>query len=978
MDKKELFLVPYSHLDTQWRWDYPTTIKWLIRRTMRKNFRLFKKYPHYVFNFTGSRRYSLMKEYYPEDYKKVQEYVKMGKWVPGGACIDETDALTPSAESLIRNILYGREYQKKEFGVVYKDYMLPDCFGFPTNFPTLLKHCDVTGFSTGKLEWHSANGIPFNQGIWEGPDGSKLLCALNPGNYMSHMFVPPTKIKKRTQKVEEFGEKTGVYKSYQYYGVGDFGGSPSLISIWNAERDIKKPGDIKVVQGASEDFYKNLTDDEISKFDTYTGDLLLIEHSAGTLTTNGPIKRLNRMNERMAYAAEYVALLAEKVAGVPYPKEEIEKTWYKVVGSQMHDIIPGTCLPSAYKYSYNDEIIALKTWRKIIDDSIQAIYPHLEGGEIVIFNPADYERQTICEFEIPGFDFSKKYGLKDSEGNIYPISLTNKNTMISAPYLKPFEIKRYSIVTVEKKKTPLTFKLDNGITMENEYISISISKEGEIYSIKDKVKGKEILESPLAYHLLEEKPVKYPGWNMYWKDRQKEPKDVLTKGYVQIIEDNSTRKKISITTQYNKSTFTKIVSLGKDDKMITFEEQLEWKEKGKSLKVALPLAMDNPTFLTNMETCFVEKGVNNEKQFEVPSRYLVKAMSDQYGVALIENCKYGYDIPKDNMLRMTLVYTPLGKITALNYEQYFSDWGAHYISYAIYPFEKDDAEQQAQLFNNTNKIYLADKIVKDIKEAKLFDLDYSKLGVLAVKKSEDDSGMILRLYNRTDDTVSSTIKFYEDIKEAYLVNGVEDVIEKIDVKDNLLNVSILKSSICTVKVVFAIKNELNTKEIINSDNYKDAIDCKGQTINIDEGYNKLSLYVIAKNKDKFTVKINDRYITNDVSSSYGFMISYNERKWLLPQFSAFLHTLDHVWFNFYAGLKKNYVNNDKLGTYFTHYDTKDNYYKHLHIYRIDVDTKGAKSIELPNNENIKVLSMIAWNGTCIVKDIEKKKDMLYI
>ena len=91
MDKKELFLVPYSHLDTQWRWDYPTTIKWLVRRTMRKNFRLFKRYPHYVFNFTGSRRYSFMKEYYPEDYKKVQEYVKMGKWVPGGACIDETE-----------------------------------------------------------------------------------------------------------------------------------------------------------------------------------------------------------------------------------------------------------------------------------------------------------------------------------------------------------------------------------------------------------------------------------------------------------------------------------------------------------------------------------------------------------------------------------------------------------------------------------------------------------------------------------------------------------------------------------------------------------------------------------------------------------------------------------------------------------------------------------------------------------------------
>ena len=977
MDKKELFLVPYAHLDTQWRWDYQTTIKWLIRRTMRKNFRLFKKYPHYVFNFTGSRRYSLMKEYYPEDYKKVQEYVKQGKWIPGGACIDETDALTPSAESLIRNILYGREWQKKEFGVEYKDYMLPDCFGFPANFPTLLKHCDVTGFSTGKLEWHSANGIPFDQGIWEGPDGSKLLCAFNPGNYMSHMFVPPTKIKKRVQKVEDFGSKTGVYKSYQYYGVGDFGGSPSMISIWNAERDIKKSTDIKVVEGASEDFYKNLTQEEIDKFDTYKGDLLLIEHSAGTLTTNGPIKRMNRMNEKMGFAAEYIALIAEKVAGVPYPKEDIDMAWYKVIGSQMHDIIPGTCLPCAYKYSYDDEIIALKTWRRIIDDSIQAIYPHLEGGNIVIFNPADYERQSICEFEIPGFDFSKKYALQDKDGNVYPISITNKNTMISAPLMKAFEIKRFSIVTIQKQKTPLTFILDNGITLENEYVSVSVSKEGEIYSIKDKLRNKEILESPLAYHLLEEKPIKYPGWNMYWKDRQKDPKDILTKGYVQIIEDNSTRKKISITTSYGKSTFTKIISLGKDDKMISFEEQLEWKEKGKSLKVALPLAFSKPKFFTNMETCFVEKGVNTEKQFEVPSRYLVKALDDNYGVALIENCKYGYDIPKDNMLRMTLVYTPLGSITALNFEQYFSDWGTHVINYAIYPFEVDDAEPQAQVFNNPNKIYLADKTVKDIKEAKLFDLDHSKIGVLAVKKSEDGTGIVIRLYNRTNEDVKDTISFYDDISDASLVSGTEDTIKKVDIKDRKIAICIDKASIVSVKVNFAVEKSINSVDVVKSKDYSDATVCKGQNIELDSKYNKLSIYVIAKNKDKFTIRLDGKYLTNDVSSSYGFMISYNERKWILPQLSAILHTLDHVWFNFYCGLKENYVYPDKLGTYFTHYDTKQ-YYKHLHVYRIDVDTNGAKSIELPNNDNIQILSMTQWNGTCIVKDIEKKKDMLDI
>ena len=79
---KNLYTVGYAHLDTQWRWIYPETIRDYIRNTMEQNFALMEKYPDYVFNFTGSRRYEFMKEYYPEEYARVKKYVAAGQWYP--------------------------------------------------------------------------------------------------------------------------------------------------------------------------------------------------------------------------------------------------------------------------------------------------------------------------------------------------------------------------------------------------------------------------------------------------------------------------------------------------------------------------------------------------------------------------------------------------------------------------------------------------------------------------------------------------------------------------------------------------------------------------------------------------------------------------------------------------------------------------------------------------------------------------------
>jgi alpha-mannosidase len=191
-----LYVVGYAHLDTEWRWEYPQVINEYIRKTMEDNFKLFDKYPHYVFNFSGANRYRFMKEYFPDDFARVKKYVDEGRWFPAGSSVEEGDVNAPSAEAIFRQILYGNDWFRKEFGKASAEYMLPDCFGFPSSLPTILAHSGVRGFSTQKLVWGSSapgggpesremtpEGTPFSVGVWVGPDGESVLAGLNPGSY---------------------------------------------------------------------------------------------------------------------------------------------------------------------------------------------------------------------------------------------------------------------------------------------------------------------------------------------------------------------------------------------------------------------------------------------------------------------------------------------------------------------------------------------------------------------------------------------------------------------------------------------------------------------------------------------------------------------------------------------------------------------------------------------------------------------------
>ena len=448
-----LYVVPYAHLDTEWRWDYPTTIGEYLPRTMRDNFALFEKYPHYVFNFSGANRYRMMKEYYPADFARVKQYVAAGRWFPSGSSMEENDVNNPSAESILRQVLYGTRWFRAEFGRTSAEYMLPDCFGFPASLPSILAHAGLKGFSTQKLTWHGSapvggpgspqetpTGVPFNVGYWVGLDGRGVVAALNAQDYSGDVTYdlsktpapspPPASTPVDWPKRIDTNGHNGLLTDFEYYGTGDVGGAPREWSIKIMEGIVTRgttalplpgqrsgegapvpkmsdpvpvgDGPVHVLQTTAERMFLDVRPEWLSRLPHYTGDLELIEHSAGSLTSEAYMKRWNRQNETLADAAERASVAAAWLGARPYPQKRLNDAWTLVMGGQFHDLIPGTSEPKAYEYAWNDEVLALSQFAGVLTSAVGAVAAGLDtraqGTPVVVYNPLNLPRTDVVAY----------------------------------------------------------------------------------------------------------------------------------------------------------------------------------------------------------------------------------------------------------------------------------------------------------------------------------------------------------------------------------------------------------------------------------------------------------------------------------------------------------------------------------------------------------------------------------------------------
>ena len=855
-----LYVVGYAHLDTQWRWEYPTTIGQYIKNTMLFNFDLFEKYPHYIFNFSGANRYRMMKEYYPADFAKVKEYVAKGRWFPAGSAWEESDVNSPNAESIVRQILYGKQLFRAEFGKTSAEYMLPDCFGFPASLPSILAHSGIKGFSTQKLSasWQPAphvggpdspektpDGIPFNVGIWEGTDGKTVVAALNPGSYsasitgdLSKSPPPPPPPDPNAQpgrggrgpreedwvkRIQIDGSLTGVYADYHYYGTGDIGGSPTEASVKLLEAIVTKSktvipagrggfgrggvttqpapppgpevqvgdGPVTVISSTAEQMFLDLQPGQTAKFPRYKGDLELINHSAGSITSETYMKRWNRRNEVLADAAEKASVAADLLGGRVYPRQRLTDAWGLVLGGQFHDVVPGTATPKAYGFSWNDEVVAANQFSSVLTSATSAVAAAMNtetrGRAIVVYNALNIAREDVLEATVnfPG-GMPKAVRVTGPDGKDTPAQVSGGKVLFlaKAPSVgyAVYDVQPAADPTVGAAAPASTLKVSEN-SLENARYTVKLDAQGDVSSIFDKTLKKELLSAPVRLAIKTDNPRNWPAWNMDF-DQETAPPRAFVSGpaQIRIVENGPARVALEVARETEGSKFVETIRLSAGDagNRVEFANAIDWNTKEANLKATFPLSAANENATYNWDIGTIQRPTENERQFEVASHQWID-LTDKgggYGVTVLTDCKYASDKPDDKTLRLTLMRTPG---TRGGYpDQGTQDLGHHEFVYGLAGHAGDwrqgQTDWQAYRLNQPLMAFESPKHTGALgKQYSLLSVNNPRTRVLALKKAEASEEVVVRLVEIDGKPAPNVeVKFATPVSAAREINGAEE------------------------------------------------------------------------------------------------------------------------------------------------------------------------------------------------------------
>ena len=880
-----LYVVPYAHLDTQWRWEFPQTISEYLLKTMRVNFDYIDRYPHYVFNWSGANRYRLMKEYFPSDYERMKQYVAAGRWYPAGSSVEEGDVNLPSAEGIFRQVLYGNEYFRKDFGKASAEFMLPDCFGFPASLPSILAHAGVKGFSTQKLnaQWQPApkiggpgspeqtpEGIPFNVGMWIGPDGKGVIAALNPGGYGSNVYTDiskePTEVsasapqltseerarltpqqaaavaRQRPQeqnwvkRIDLNGKVTGVFADYHYVGTGDIGGATQESTVKLLEAIITKSettlpsppraafsmgeappaepvgppvkvgdGPVHVVESAADQLFNDIPASLTSRLPQYKGDLELINHSAGSLTSQAYHRRWILKDEQLADAAEKASLAAAWMGGRTYPQQRINDAWMLALAGHFHDTAAGTATPRSYEFAWNDDVIAANQFAGIFTNASEAIASALDtqvaGTPIVVFNALNIPREDLVEASVAfPSETPKSVRVTDAEGKEVP-SQVEGNKVLFVAKAPSVGYAVYSVTPAQASHSTSELKVTDS-SLENARYRIKLNSDGDVSSIYDKSLSKELLSAPIRLAISNDKPRVYPAWNMDFDQEQAAPRAYVSgPAKIRIKENGPVRVSLEVTRETEGSKFVQTVSLSAGDagNRVEFGNAIDWKTLSANLKATFPLAASNENATYNWGIGTVQRPNANERQFEVASHRWIDLAdkSGTFGTTILTDYKIGSDKPNDNTIRLTLMRSPgieppaNGRPSPYS-DQANQDWGHHEFVFGLtgHPGDWHTAQTDWQAYR-LNAPLVAFQTAKHTgslgKSFPLIHLNNPRIRVLALKKAENSDEVILRMVELDGKpALGVRVSFTGPIASAREVNAQEQPVGTATITDGAL------------------------------------------------------------------------------------------------------------------------------------------------------------------------------------------------
>ena len=698
-----------SHIDLAWLWRTGHTRE-KIARTFSTALRMMEAYPDYIYMQSQPQLLAWLKEDYPTIYEGLKERIAQGRFEVDGAMWLECDCNIPSGESFTRQILYGKKFMKEEFGVNSTYLWMPDVFGYSWALPQILRKSGVDTFCTTKMAWNKYNRMPFQTFNWRGIDGTEVLTHL-----IEDVDYTQVTAENMCKGFEKYEDRDVSQTLISPFGFGDGGGGPTTKDMELLHRFDEMPGMPSIETGTISAYFKDLhnkVQETESYVHTWDGELYLELHR-GTLTSQAFTKKYNRNLEFALGDLEKLEVMAclEKGDFESYLAAGIEGWWKKLLLNQFHDIIPGSSISEVYDdakevYEEVTKGVALRT-----DETVAALT--YEADKISVFNGSGWTME----------------GYTNIDGQW--------------AYVEGLEPLTFSEIPVPVKESEGGFTFSDSV-LETPFYSITFGSEGRILSLYDKEAGREAVKAGGSMNRLvtyEDRPLEWNAWDVdaYYRERSYDVDNL--KGMTFEVKDGHVGE-LHLTYGHMASEIKQTIRVYKKSRRIDFVMTVDWHENERLLRVLNDVAVRGAKATYDIQYGNCERSVSKNTswefaRFEVAAHKWMDLSEYGYGMALLNDCKYGHDVT-DSTMGLTLIKSGV-------WPDPMADQGQHSFTYALLPHMGDwrqgAVEKEAWLLNNPLKTFKGKGVSKSI-----FRPDNDGVEVDAVKLSEDKEAVILRLH----------------------------------------------------------------------------------------------------------------------------------------------------------------------------------------------------------------------------------------
>jgi alpha-mannosidase len=799
----------HAHLDIAWMWQTKHSKK-KAARTFANALQLMEIYPEFTFAQSQAQLYKYVQEYYPTLFKRVREKIKNGRWEATGGMWVESDCNIPGGESLVRQFLYGKRYFKKEFGVDIKVVWLPDVFGFCYSLPQIIKKCAMSYFMTTKLSWSQFTKFPYDTFYWEGLDGTRILAHFittpdRRGWNDYSVDLNPVNVKACWDNYHQKQENQEVLISF---GWGDGGGGVTRDMLENARRLNYMKVLPNYHHGNIENFFADLKN-RVSELPVWNDEFYLQLHR-GCYTSQAKIKKNNRLSEVLYHNAELFAAMCYLKTG-RYPRGDLNPGWEKILLNQFHDILPGSSIAEVYQDSALEYKLIMKIGNEYLDQAMQKICTKLNpvGSEslLAVFNPLSWTRTDMVR--MPCVENFKHFEIVDKAGRSIPYQLIHDEKEILL-FLTDIPSMGYALFKIKSVNSPQSFSSKLFISkhkLENQFFRMTLSGEGLIEEIYDKRYGRSIIKEDGLGNVLqvfEDRPVTNDAWDIdiFYQDKCKELREA---DQIEIKEQGPIRGGIQVTRKYLDSTITQHIYIYDQIPRIDFYTEIDWQQHQTLLKTAFPLNIHNNKATYEIPFGTIERPTHwntdwDRGRFEVPAQKWADVSEGDYGMSLINDCKYGYDI-KDSIMRLTLLKSAVDPDPN-------ADIGHHEFCYTLYPHTGDWRDggtvRMAYQFNYPliSRIIKAKSHTKVLSDYSMVRVNPGNVIVETIKKAEDSKAIIFRVYEAHNQRGEAQLEFAHTPIKVEECNLLEQERKHISFINNIVKFYILPYEIKTFIVEF--------------------------------------------------------------------------------------------------------------------------------------------------------------------------------